>query len=155
VTLRPAGAGDSLAASDAVAPFVSWTAAQDLAPALEDPAQDLLVVEADGAFAGGARLVVRNRRSRISEVRSLMVTPTARGRGLGVATLRVLADLAFGERGVHRLEGEVLGSNVAAARTFEAAGFVREGVRRRAYDRGGTWQDGLLYGLLAEERPGG
>jgi RimJ/RimL family protein N-acetyltransferase len=34
---------------------------------------------------------------------------------------------------------------------FERAGFVREGVRRRAYDRAGGWQDGVFFGLLAEE----
>jgi RimJ/RimL family protein N-acetyltransferase len=30
-------------------------------------------------------------------------------------------------------------------------GFVREGVRRRAYWRHGEWVDGVLYGLVREE----
>jgi RimJ/RimL family protein N-acetyltransferase len=31
------------------------------------------------------------------------------------------------------------------------AGFVREGVRRKAYWRHGEWVDGVLYGLVAED----
>jgi RimJ/RimL family protein N-acetyltransferase len=34
---------------------------------------------------------------------------------------------------------------------FERAGFMREGVRRRAYDRAGAWQDGVSFGLLADD----
>jgi RimJ/RimL family protein N-acetyltransferase len=28
---------------------------------------------------------------------------------------------------------------------------VREGVRRKAYDRHGEWVDGVLYGILRED----
>ena len=70
-----------------------------------------------------------------------------------MAILRAVARDAF-SRGVHRVEGEVYGFNEAALRTFQAAGFTREGVRRRAYDRHGAWQDGVRFGLLAEEVPG-
>ena len=37
----------------------------------------------------------------------------------------------------HRVEGEVHGFNEPALRTFDAAGFTREGARRQAYDRHG------------------
>jgi RimJ/RimL family protein N-acetyltransferase len=79
-----------------------------------------------------------------------MVDPAARGRRLGVAILKAVARDAFA-RGVHRLEGEVYGFNEPALRTFDSAGFVREGVRRRAYDRHGAWQDGVRFGLLADD----
>jgi len=45
----------------------------------------------------------------------------------------------------------VLGFNPAAVAAFEAAGFTREGVRRRAYLRDGSWTDSVLLGRLAED----
>jgi putative acetyltransferase len=121
-----------------------------LPAALEAEGEHLLVFEAGGALAGGARLVVRNARSRIGEVRSLMVDPALRGRGLGVVALLAVVDWAFGTAGMHRLEGEVLAGNAPALRAFSAAGFEREGVRRRAYLRDGEWRDSVLFGLVAD-----
>ena len=65
--------------------------------------------------------------------------------------MRELCDRLFDVHGLHRVEAEVMGINDAAKGVFERAGFVREGVRRRAYDRHGAWQDGVRYGLLVEE----
>jgi RimJ/RimL family protein N-acetyltransferase len=157
VTLRPATPADlpelvTLARSPQVAPFLSIDAAGRLPAALDDPAEELLAVEVDGELAGGARLVVRNTRSRISEIRSLMLDPAHRGRGLGTTVVRALAERAFAA-GVHRLEGEVLAFNRAAVAAFEAAGFTREGVRRRAYLRDGAWADSVMLGRLAEDPP--
>jgi RimJ/RimL family protein N-acetyltransferase len=46
---------------------------------------------------------------------------------------------------------EVYGFNGPGLRTFERAGFVREGARRKAYRRHGEWQDGVLFGLIRED----
>ena len=48
-------------------------------------------------------------------------------------------------------ELEIYGFNERAQRHAERAGFVREGVRRRAYWRHGEWVDGVLYGLVRED----
>jgi RimJ/RimL family protein N-acetyltransferase len=50
--------------------------------------------------------------------------------------------------GYHRLELEIYGFNERAMRHAERAGFVREGVKRKAYWRHGEWVDGVLYGLI-------
>jgi RimJ/RimL family protein N-acetyltransferase len=92
-----------------------------------------------------------NRRSRIVEVRTLMLEPALRGRGLAVGAVRELCTRLVRDRDVHRIEAEVYGFNASAQRVFERAGFIREGVRRQAYDRAGGWQDGIRYGLLADE----
>jgi RimJ/RimL family protein N-acetyltransferase len=157
VVLRAATADDlpvlvALAQSPGVAPFLATSAAESLPAALGAADETLLAIEVDGSLAGGARLVVRVARHRLAEVRTLMLDPDLHGRGHGVAAVRALADLAFGRHGLHRLEAEVLGDNGAGARAFERAGFVREGIRRRAWQRGGTWQDGILFGRLADER---
>ena len=154
VTLLPATEADlawvrDLARDESVAPSLSTTAADGLADALA--AGELWIAQtAAGGRVGAVHVATVNRRSRICDVRTLMVHPEARGRRLGVAILRAVARDAFA-RGVHRLEGEVYGFNEAALRSFDAAGFTREGVRRRAYDRHGAWQDGIRFGLLADD----
>ena len=154
VRLRPAAEADlgwigALVTGEAAAPFLSTAAADGLPEALA--AGELLVAErGDGDPVGAARVATVNRRSRIASVQTLVVAPDARGRGLGAAILRAIARDAFA-RGIHRLEGEVYGFNAAALRSFAAAGFTREGVRRRAYDRHGAWQDGVCFGLLSGE----
>ncbi len=77
--------------------------------------------------------------------------PDVRGRGVGVQAARLLQRHLIRELGFHRLQLEVYGFNEAAQRHAEHAGYVREGVRRRAYRRGDGWVDGILYGLTAED----
>ena len=55
------------------------------------------------------------------------------------------------ELGFHRLQMEIYGFNERAMRHAERAGFVREGVRRKAYWRNDEWVDGVLYGLVVED----
>jgi RimJ/RimL family protein N-acetyltransferase len=154
--LRPAERADvdaliALASHPEIAGTLATDAASGLAAALDDDAGELLAIEVDGALVGAVRWVLVNRRSRIADIRTLMLDPGARGRGLAVAAVRELVDRLFGEKGLHRIEAEVYGFNHAAQRVFDRAGFVQEGTRRRAYDRAGGWQDGIRYGLLADD----
>jgi RimJ/RimL family protein N-acetyltransferase len=79
------------------------------------------------------------------------VDPALRSRGIGLAAARALQRYLFAERGFHRLQMEVYGFNERGLRHAERAGWVREGVRRRAYWRDETWVDGVLFGLLEDE----
>jgi RimJ/RimL family protein N-acetyltransferase len=156
--LRPASQADldaliALARRPEIARTLAWDAADGLAAALLADAGELLVVEHAGAPAGGVRWTVTNRRSRIAEIRSLMIDPAFHGRGLAVAAVHELVERLLGRHGMHRIEAEVMGINEAARRVFERTGFVHEGTRRRAYDRHGAWQDGIRYGLLPEDLP--
>ena len=72
-------------------------------------------------------------------------------RGIGVEAAQAFCRLLFDELGYHRLELEVYGFNERALRHAERVGYVREGVRRKAYRRHDEWQDGVLYGLLRED----
>jgi RimJ/RimL family protein N-acetyltransferase len=161
VELRPAAADDleallALAADPGVAATLAPVASEQIRRAFaEDGAADpgageVLVIEVDGAFGGGVRWTRVSERSRLGSIGSLMVSPAVRGRGVGVAAVRALAARMFGVHGLHRAEAEVYGFNVGGLRTFERAGFVREGVRRQAWERDG-WQDGVRFGLLADE----
>jgi len=110
-----------------------------------------LVLLSEGAPVGGLAWQLVNRRSRIAQLSEVMVDERRRGRGLGVAGVRAACAWLVAEHDAHRVQLEVYGFNLAAQRAFERAGFTREGVRRRAYWRRDAWQDGVLYGLLAEE----
>lgn len=100
---------------------------------------------------GGLALRLANRRSSICEISTVMVRPDVRRGGVALGAVRLACELALVEHGLHRVQAEVYGDNVAGQRLFERAGFTLEGVRRRAYRRRGQWLDGVLYGLLSEE----
>lgn len=73
-------------------------------------------------------------------------------RGLGSEALRTVIRWLIVERGHHRFTIDPAVANERAVRAYAAVGFRAVGVLRR-YERGpdGTWEDGLLMDLLAEE----
>jgi RimJ/RimL family protein N-acetyltransferase len=164
VSLRPATRDDvpflaGLAADPDVAPFLAVSRASTPEAIAERVARSesepddfgVLVIEVDGAPAGTVTWELVNRRSRIASVSALAIDPSRRGRGVGVVAARALQRHLFGERGLHRLQMEVYGFNERALRYAERAGWVREGVRRRAYWRDGAWVDGVLFGIVEED----
>jgi RimJ/RimL family protein N-acetyltransferase len=166
VTLRPATAADlpylvRLFSDDDVAPFLAAVraltpeeVAAEVARSEREPdAFGVLVVEFDGAPAGTVTWERINRRSRIASVGGLAIDPALRGRGVGIEAARAIQRQLIRERGFHRLQMEVYGFNERALRHAERAGWIREGVRRRAYWRDGEWVDGVLFGLVEEDLP--
>ena len=75
----------------------------------------------------------------------------ARGRGLAAHALRALVTFAFGELAIPRLHVFVEPSNVASARTAEAAGFCREATLRGWERIEGEQRDADCYSLLRTE----
>jgi RimJ/RimL family protein N-acetyltransferase len=154
-----------LAAHDDVQPFMSAAAAREpesiraLIEAGEAEPTDrgvfvIELVDEGGSRAGVVMFEVANRRSRIAHLYGLMLAPAFRGRGLATAATRafvrhLLVDLDF-----HRVQLECYGFNDRAIRHFERAGFVREGVKRKAYWRHDDWVDGVMFGLLREDLDG-
>jgi RimJ/RimL family protein N-acetyltransferase len=164
VTLRPATPDDvpflaGLAVDPDVGPYLAVSRAstpeaiaERVARSASEPdGYGVLVIEVDGAAAGTVTWELVNARSRIASVSALAIDPSVRGRGVGLAAARALQRLLFGERGLHRLQMEVYGFNERGLRHAERAGWVREGVRRRAYRRGEAWVDGVLFGLLEDD----
>ena len=120
----------------------------------EPEAFGVMVIELEGRRAGTVTWERVNRRSRIASVGGLAVDPAFRGRGVGVEAARALQTHLLREVGFHRLQMEVYGFNERALRHAERAGWVREGVRRKAYRRNDTWVDGVLFGLVEEDLEG-
>jgi RimJ/RimL family protein N-acetyltransferase len=92
-----------------------------------------------------------NRRSRIARLERLAVHPGFRGRRLADEAARIFQRHLLLDLGYHRLEVEIYGFNERAQRHAERSGFVREGVKRKAYERHGEWTDGILYGLIRDD----
>jgi len=109
------------------------------------------VIEVDGEPAGLMGFQVANVRSRIANLGSLAVHPRFRGRRLADEAARLFQRHLLFNLGYHRLQLEIYGFNERAQAHAERAGFVREGVRRKAYDRHGEWVDGVIYGLVRED----
>jgi RimJ/RimL family protein N-acetyltransferase len=109
------------------------------------------VIEVDGMAAGGLGFEVANRRSRIANLGGLAVHPDFRGRRVADEAARQFQRHLLSDLGLHRLQMEIYGFNERALAHAERAGWVREGIRRKAYDRHGQWEDGVLFGLVRED----
>jgi aminoglycoside 6'-N-acetyltransferase len=74
------------------------------------------------------------------------------GQGIGSEAVETLARHLIRELGHHRVTIDPAADNGPAIRAYEKAGFRPVGVMRQ-YERGpdGTWHDGLLMDLLADD----
>jgi RimJ/RimL family protein N-acetyltransferase len=117
----------------------------------EPDAYGLYLIEVDGERAGTMEFELVNRRSAIASVGGLAVHPRFRGARVGDEAARLFQRHLFDELGLHRLQLEIYGSNERAIAHAERAGFVREGVKRKAYRRDDGWVDGVMYALLRED----
>ena len=109
------------------------------------------VIEVDGEPAGAMGFEVANRRSQIARLERLAIHPAFRGRRIADGAARLFQRHLLVDLGYHRLELEIYAFNERAMAHAERAGFVREGVKRRAYLRHGDRVDAVLYGLLQED----
>jgi RimJ/RimL family protein N-acetyltransferase len=112
------------------------------------------VIEVDGTPAGLMGFEVANRRSKIANLGSLAVHPDFRGRRVADRAAQLFQRHLIFDLGYHRLQLEIYGFNERAMAHAERAGFIREGARRKAYDRHGEWVDGVIYGLVREDLEG-
>jgi putative acetyltransferase len=109
------------------------------------------VGEVDGEPVGCVAFERVSEQHRIVEAGRFAIDPRFRGRGCGDALARafqrhVLRDLRF-----HRIELKIYGFNERAVAHAERCGYVREGVKRRAYLKDGEWVDAVLFSLLDDE----
>ncbi len=78
----------------------------------------------------------------------------ARGAGYGTEAVTLLLQFAFRDLNLNRVLLHVFSTNAAAIRVYEKAGFVREGVLRKAAFIDGEYVDVLVMGILREEYAG-
>lgn len=82
----------------------------------------------------------------------VFLDPAVHGRGIGREVVWRIADHLIRDRGHHRLTIDPAADNAPAIRCYSAVGFRPVGIMRH-YERAtdGTWHDGLLMDLLADE----
>ncbi|KDN87158.1 GNAT family N-acetyltransferase [Kitasatospora cheerisanensis] len=116
-----------------------------------DEAACFSVVElASGDLAGEALLWGIDTHNRTAHL-GLALRPAFRGRGLAADVLHALCAYGFTVRGFQRLQLETLTDNAPMLAAAARAGFTREGTLRRSAWACGSWADGAVLGLLAEE----
>lgn len=165
VSIRRARANDveflaELVTHEDVEPFLAAVRAKggdellaEIARSEEEPdAFGVFIIEVDGVRAGTMRFERANRRSRIADLGGLAVHPNFRGAKVADTAARMFQRHLFDDLGFHRVQMEIYGFNQRAMRHAERSGFVREGVRRKAYWRNDEWVDGVLFGLVVEDR---
>jgi len=166
--LRRAAAEDAeflanLAANEEVSPFLAVMSPRDVDSFLDEieaaeaapHERGRFVIEAvgedDAWRAGSVAFDVTNRRSRIVHLYGLMLDPRFRGRGLARAATELFTGYLIRDLNFHRVELECYGYNERAVHHFDQSGFVKEGVKRKAYWRNGEWVDGVLFALVRED----
>jgi L-phenylalanine/L-methionine N-acetyltransferase len=109
------------------------------------------VIEVDGERAGSVAFHVVNERNRIVQAERFAIHPRFRRRRVGIEAARLFQRYLLLELGFHRVELQVYGFNDRAIAHAEQSGYVREGVKRKAYLKDGEWQDAVLFSLLRED----
>jgi len=112
-----------------------------------------LVAVENGERVGSASYSVLSERHRIVEGGRLAVHPRFRGAKRGDDIARAFQRLVLRELGFHRLEIQIYAFNERAVAHAERVGYVREGVKRKAYEKFGEWQDAVLFSMLHDELP--
>jgi aminoglycoside 6'-N-acetyltransferase len=109
-------------------------------------------IEVDGEVAGWLGVAEENEPDYRHAALDIALGAGHQNRGLGSEALRIVISWLIRERGHHRFTIDPAVANERAIRAYAAVGFRPVGVLRR-YERGpdGTWEDGLLMDLLAEE----
>ena len=158
---RPEDAGFlvELLTHEEVEPYLAAVRPNDLESVLagiersqREPAEfGVFLIDVDGQPAGMMEFERANKRSRIAHLGGLAVHPDFRGRRLSDQAAREFQRHLLLDLGYHRLQLDVYGFNERALSHAERVGYVREGVKRKAYRRHGGWVDGVMYALLRED----
>ncbi|NUQ89580.1 MAG: GNAT family N-acetyltransferase [Glycomyces artemisiae] len=76
------------------------------------------------------------------------VDKRANGKGIATEAVRLAKGVAFGELGLHRIQGETLVHNTGSQKVLERNGFVRYGLAPSYLKLAGRWQDHALYQVI-------
>jgi ribosomal-protein-alanine N-acetyltransferase len=116
-----------------------------------DKAEHLYAILDDEALAGVISLSNVVRGPFQSASLGYWVDEPRNGRGLATRAVAELAELAFRELGLHRLEAGALVDNVASRRVLEKNGFMLIGLAPRYLRIAGAWRDHHLFQRTVEE----
>ena len=105
----------------------------------------------DGAFAGEINLKNVVRGAFQSATIGYWIDNSRAGRSLMSEAVVVLAQYAFEEMRLHRLEICIIPRNVNSRRVMEKLDIRTEGIAERFLEINGVWEDHIRYGITYEE----
>ncbi|MFN2523355.1 MAG: GNAT family N-acetyltransferase [Mycobacteriales bacterium] len=108
-------------------------------------------VEAEGRLVGSVSLWKVDTYNSNAHL-GIELAPQERGKGYGSAACRAIVEYAFVDRGLHRVQLEVLATNERAVRAYLAAGFVEEGRLRESAWLRGRFVDKIIMSVLNPNR---
>ena len=131
---------------------VGEDAAAAIAGSLADPELHVMVVELEGVVVGSIQWAEEADPMYRHASVDIFLDPAVHGRGIGADAVRTLTRHLVRDRGHHRLVIDPAADNVAAIACYAKVGFRAVGVMRQ-YEQGpdGTWHDGLLMDLVADD----
>jgi aminoglycoside 6'-N-acetyltransferase len=159
VRLRPAARADIpdlVAIRRAPQVYERWRGGDDMVAAVEEdfaePGVTKYVIELEGRVVGWIQWEAEDEPDYRHASMDIYVDPAVHGRGVCTDAVRTLARHLIVDHGHHRLVIDPAADNAAAIRCYSKVGFRPVGIQRLS-ERGpdGTWHDGLLMDLLADE----
>ncbi len=159
VTLRPATPADIPALvriRSTPEVYARWRGIDDMAAEvasdLSDPDNHVLVILDAGHVVGAIQWAEETEPDYRHASIDIYLDPAAHGGGLGTDAVRTLSRHLITDLGHRRLVIDPAADNEPAIRCYAKVGFRPVGIMR-GYERGvdGTWHDGLLMDLLANE----
>jgi methionyl-tRNA formyltransferase/L-amino acid N-acyltransferase YncA len=103
------------------------------------------------ALIGTCQLHSINYVHRTAELQIRSGNVAQRGHGYNKEATHLLLDFAFKDLNLRRVYLHVFSSNITAIRTYEKAGFIEEGVLRKAAHIDGQYVDVNIMGILRED----
>ena len=105
----------------------------------------------DGDFAGEINLSAVQRGPFQSAYVGYWIDEKHAGNGYMPEALIVLAQFAFDELHLHRIQISIIPRNAASRRVVEKLGIRDEGVAKRYLEINGIWEDHIRYAITVEE----
>lgn len=111
------------------------------------------VIDVGGRAVGNAWLRVQdsNVQQRSARFRIGIFNRDYWDRGLGTEATRLVLRFGFEELNLHRIELRVIEYNLRAIRSYEKAGFIKEGIERETVFLDGQWHSDVRMAILEDE----
>ena len=122
--------------------------------ARSDQAYHFGIFRRDGRLVGTITLSNVARGAWQNATVGYFVDEVENGKGYATEAISLVAQVAFGELGLHRVQAGVMPRNPGSMRALEKAGFRREGASPRYLQINGIWEDHVMFALTQEDLSG-